>query len=85
MGNPLWVPHGVSNGDGASLRNAEKREAFDANGINNCFKIGYPSIEGNVIDIPIGQTIAPCIVSNQRLVSSQALQQMTASGLLPLR
>src|ERR1700730_9544363 len=78
------MPHGISDGESASLRDAEQRKTLDPSRINYCFKITKKSIKRHIVHIPVGQAITARIKPNQRMISCESLQEMMPDGRLPI-
>ena len=54
---------GVSDGDGTALRVAKKGKFVETGGVHNNFQIAHPGFEGNVVDVPGGETVAAAVVA----------------------
>ena len=66
MRHALGVFDRIADRNRAALGDAQQREALDASGVDDGFQVVHERLEGNVLDLPIRQAVAACVVSDQR-------------------
>src|ERR1700744_1083375 len=74
----------VGNGDRTPLRHSEKGKAIKSRCLHNPVEIGNPRFERDVLNIPLGKPITPCIISEKLKVSRQTREDLTEKGCLPI-
>jgi len=74
---------GVGDGNGAALRMAEEGKFLEAGGVHNNFQIMDPGFEGNVFDVPGGETIAAAVVAEDAGAAGEIAHPMMPDGTFP--
>src|SRR5271154_612019 len=71
MRDPLGMAHGIGDRHRASLRDAEQREAFEAGSVYDGFEIADKGLRRDIFDVAVRETVAACVVADQRVVARQ--------------
>src|SRR5271156_4358516 len=71
MRDTLGMAHRIGDRYRASLRDTEKREAFQAGSDHDGFEGANNGPQKNIFDIAIRETVAACVVADQRVVARQ--------------
>src|SRR5262245_31732218 len=78
------MTHRVGNRDRAALRNPKQRKSLYSGCLDNAFEVAYEGVERNIIDFPIGQSVAARIVPDQLVFGGEDMQQVTPDRALPV-
>ena len=70
--------------DAAPLRDAQQGEAIHPDRIHDGFQIIHPGIEGKIVDLPIGESAATLVVSDERVASGHLPKPVTPHGAGPV-
>src|ERR1700677_3877888 len=71
MRDTLGMAHRIGDRYRASLRDTEQREAFEAGSVHDGFEVADKGLQRNIFDIAIRETVAACVVADQRVVARQ--------------
>jgi hypothetical protein len=82
MHHALGVLDRITDRNGAALGDTQQRETFDAGGVDDGFQVAHEGLEGNLLDLPIGQAVAACVVSDQRMIPRELAIEMPPNGAL---
>ena len=72
MRDAFRVARGIFYADRRALRQAEQREAFEAQRVDHRFEIGDQCLEGQVADIPVGQAVGALVIADKAEIFGQA-------------
>src|SRR5262245_64569856 len=84
MRDALRMAHGVLDADRTALRDAEEREALDADCVDYCFQIRDLRRQPKVGDLPVGQPAAPRIVANELPATRKVAEPVAPDRALPV-
>ena len=78
------MPHGIGDRNGTPLRYPQKRKPLKTRGIDDRFQIADECFEGNIVNVPVREPIAPLVIPDQQVILRKLLEQMTPNGALPI-
>jgi len=74
----------MGNRNGAALRYSKQRKAVDTGSVDNRLKISHPSVEGDLIDIPVGHAVAASIIADERVIEGQPANDVSPDRAFPI-
>src|ERR1700745_2135145 len=83
MAHALGMPCGVSDRDCASLRMPEQRKLAQSGSIDNRLQIMDPGLEGDILDIPLRESIAAAIVAQNTVIPGDISYPVPPDRALP--
>ena len=76
---------GIGDRHRTTLREAQQWELLEAKRVNQRFEVLYPRFEGDVIALPVGESTASFVVSNQLVIGCQRFEPVPPHGTSPLK
>ena len=65
------MSYGIGDRHRASLRDAEQSEAVEAGSVHDGFEVADEGLQRDIFDVAIRETVAACVVADQRVVARQ--------------
>src|SRR5216684_2825785 len=84
VAHSLRMPDRIGDGDGATLRDPQQRKPLQAIGVNDALEITHERLEGNILHVPVGETISPLVVADQPVSRGDRLKHVAPDRTLPV-
>ncbi len=78
------MAHSIGDRHGAALGNTQERKPVEPRRVDDRLEVAHERIQGDVIDIPIGKTIATLVVTDQPASRRQRSKKVAPDGALPI-
>ena len=78
------VADGVLDRNGASLRDADQREAVDVCRFHHRFEVGYLRGQGQIGHVPVRETAATGVVADEPMSAREKAEPVTPHRALPI-
>src|SRR5277367_879902 len=85
MRDALGMAHRIGDRHRASLRDAEQREAFEAGSVYDGFEVADERLQRNIFDVAVRETVAACVVADQRAIARQLAIEVPPDGALEIK
>ena len=80
----LRIAHRIGDRDGAALRDAEQGKPFQSNGLDHSLKVTPEGIEGEIPDVPVRETVAARVISDELVLGGNRLKQRPPDRIFPV-
>ena len=67
--NALGMAHRIRDADRAALGDSEQGEPIQARRVDDCFQIAHEGLEGDVVHVPVRESVATFVVTHQLVVT----------------
>ena len=74
----------VGDGDRSTLGDAQEDESVEVRGVDHGLQIGHPGFEGEVLDVPVGESATPFVVTDQPVAAGQLPPPVPPDRALPV-
>src|SRR5262245_57446547 len=74
VADSLWMADGINDGHCAALRDAQQGKPLQLSGLDDAFQIANERFKRNVRDIPIGESVAALVVTNELIPRRKFMQ-----------
>src|SRR5262249_6217963 len=84
MGYSIWMTRCVLNRDRAAYARAKNRELREIECLDQALEVLKPGIEGDVLEMSVGQAAAAQVVAHDRVLARKCLKQRPPHRTVPL-
>src|SRR5262245_28124134 len=82
--NAARIPDRVLDGNGTALGNPQERKPFDSGRIDDRFQVANKCVEGNLLNVPIRQTVGPRVIADKTVIPCQPTKDVSPNGTVPI-